>query len=171
MPITIRTATAADSELIRELGVRIFADTFGPANTPANMRAYLGSAFSLARVREEIEDPASVHLIAEADGMAVGYARLHAGDAPSAVADERSVELVRLYVERAHHGRGVAAALMRASLDHARDAGYDVMYLGVWQHNPRAVAFYSKWGFERFGEHTFMLGEDEQTDWLMRRGV
>ncbi len=171
MTITIRAAAAADSELIRELGVRIFTDTFGPANTPENMRAYLETAFSPERVRAEVTDPASTHLIAEADGTAVGYARLRAGDGPPEVAAARPVELVRLYVERAHQGSGVAAALMRACLDHARDAGHDVMYLGVWEHNPRAIAFYRKWGFERFGEHSFLLGDDEQTDWLMRRGV
>jgi len=169
--ITIRTATAADSELIRELGVRIFTDTFGRANTPENMRAYLDIAFSPERVRAEVADPASTHLIAEADGTAVGYARLRAGDGPPEGAAERPVELVRLYVERAHQGSGVAAALMQACLDHARDAGHDVMYLGVWEHNPRAVAFYRKWSFEKFGEHSFMLGDDAQTDWLRLRGV
>ena len=171
MTITIRTSTAVDSDPIRELGVRIFTDTFGSANTPANMRAYPETAFSPERIREEIADPASTHLIAEGDGTAVGYARLRAGGARPEAAAERPVELVRLYVDRTHQGSGVAAALMQACLDHALDTGHDVMYLGVWEHNPRAVAFYRKWGFEKFGEHSFMLGDDEQTDWLMRRAV
>lgn len=171
MAITIRTATLADSALIRELGVRIFTDTFGPANTPENMEAYLEVAFAAERVLEEVADPASLHLVAEADGEAAGYARLRAGAGSTEVGGERPIELVRLYVERARHGGGVAAALMKASIDHARHAGHDVMYLGVWEHNPRAIAFYRKWGFEKVGEHVFLLGEDEQADWLMRRPV
>jgi ribosomal protein S18 acetylase RimI-like enzyme len=63
----------------------------------------------------------------------------------------------------------VAAALMQACLDQARKAEHDVVYLGVWEHNPRAIAFYRKWGFEKVGEHVFLLGDDEQTDWLMLR--
>jgi ribosomal protein S18 acetylase RimI-like enzyme len=171
VPTSIRIATIADSDLIRDLGIRIFSETFGPLNTPENMRAYLDEAFSPERVRAEISDPGSTHFVAESDGAAAGYARLRAGDAPPGTSGEQPVELVRLYVDRAHHGSGVAAALTQACLSHARDGGHDVVYLGVWEHNPRAVAFYRKWGFEQFGEHAFMLGDDEQTDWLMRRDV
>ena len=171
MDFTIRTATVPDSDLIRELGIRVFTDTFGPDNTPENMRAYLETAYSPERVSDEIADLASVHLIADVDGTAVAYARLHAGDAPPEVRAERPVELVRLYVEHTHHGAGVAAALMQGCLDRARAAGNDFMYLGVWEHNPRAIAFYRKWGFEKVGGHPFMLGEDLQTDWLMSRRV
>jgi ribosomal protein S18 acetylase RimI-like enzyme len=169
--VKIHPATAEDAALIRELGLRIFTETFGPANRAENMRAYLATAYSPERVREEVADPASIHLIAEVEGTAAGYARLHAGEVAAPVAGERPVELVRLYVERAHHGSGVAVALMQACLDHARDGGHDVMYLGVWEHNARAIAFYRKWAFEKVGEHAFMLGDDEQTDWVMSRAV
>ena len=81
------------------------------------------------------------------------------------------LELKRLYVARAWHGQGVAQALMEAALDAARARGAATLWLGVWERNPRAAAFYRKYGFERVGEHTFMLGADAQTDWLLVRPV
>lgn len=171
MGIDIRTASTPDSALIRTLGVRIFTETFASANTAENMRAYLESSFSREKVAAEVADPASMHLIAEVDGVAAGYARLRSGAGPAEVGGQRPVELVRLYVDAVHHGGGVGAALMEASLGAAVVAGHDVMYLGVWENNPRAIAFYTKWGFERVGEQVFVLGDDEQTDWLMRRYV
>ena len=81
------------------------------------------------------------------------------------------LELKRLYVTRAFHGRRVAQALMEAALELARTRGAKTMWLGVWERNPRAVAFYAKYGFARVGEHTFMLGGDAQTDWLLARSV
>ena len=81
------------------------------------------------------------------------------------------MELKRLYVARAWHGQGVAQALMDAALDTARARGAQTLWLGVWERNPRAVAFYAKYGFVRVGEHTFVLGGDAQTDWLFARPV
>ena len=155
--------------MLAGLGARIFAATFGPANTPENMRAYLGSAFSVDQVRAELQDDASATLIAE-QGAPVGYARLRAGAVPEGV-PRGAIELVRMYVDHTHHGSGVAAALMEASVALARERGHRAMYLGVWEHNPRAQAFYRKWGFRQTGTHTFMLGDDVQTDWLLVRAL
>jgi ribosomal protein S18 acetylase RimI-like enzyme len=168
---TIRKASGEDARIIRDLGIRIFTATFGRQNTPANMRAYLRSAFSSQRVRDEIADPASTHFLAEINGEQAGYARLHVGVAPPVIPGERPIELVRLYVDPVHQGTGVASMLMDACLDHALANGHDVTYLGVWENNARAIAFYRKWRFEKVGEHPFLLGDDRQTDWLLARVV
>lgn len=165
--LSIRSATGEDAELIAGLGARIFVETFGSANSSEDMGGYVATAFGVDRVRDEIIDPLSLVFVAEIGGKPVGFARLHAGDPPAEVAGERPVELVRLYVEGAQHGTGVGARLMQHCIDVARGRGHDVMHLGVWEHNARAIAFYRKHGFAHVGEHTFMLGADAQTDWTM----
>jgi len=165
--VHIRRASSDDAELIGELGARIFVETFGATNSPEDMRDYVASSFGVDRGREEIVDPGSMVFVAETGGTARGFARLQAGDVPAEVRGKRPVELVRLYVEQAAHGTGVGARLMQHCIDVARAGGHDVMHLGVWEHNARAISFYRKYGFVRVGEHTFMLGSDAQTDWTM----
>jgi len=172
----IRRANASDAPALTRLAVRTFRDTFEAVNSPEDMAQYLATAFAPEQQAAEIADPASTVLLAEARSESgemelVGYAHLIAGPAPVAVHGPAPMELKRLYVARAWHGRGVAHALMDASLAAARARGAQTLWLGVWELNARAVAFYTKYGFTRVGEHTFMLGTDAQTDWLLARAL
>ena len=167
----IRMATAHDAEMLRDLGSRIFVDTFAEANTQENMESYLATAFSLPQVRREIDDASSKVLISEIKGGPIGYARLHAGPSPAEIVAQRPLELARLYIDHTQHGTGVAAMMMQRCVDVAREGDHDVLWLGVWEHNPRAQAFYRKWQFEKVGAQSFWLGDDEQTDWLMSRAI
>jgi GNAT superfamily N-acetyltransferase len=133
------------------------------------MRAYVERSFNQEQVARELADAASIFFVADMQGGPAGYARLHAGEAPGEVRGARPIELVRLYVDQRYHGSGVAAALMQACIDAATACGHDSMHLGVWEHNPRAQAFYGKWGFEKVGDQVFDLGDDVQTDWIMER--
>jgi ribosomal protein S18 acetylase RimI-like enzyme len=110
-------------------------------------------------------------LIAEVGGVAAGYAKLRSGESAEGIEGDKPVELVRLYVSREWLGRGVGEALMRACVDGARLAGHETIWLGVWERNGRAQAFYRKWGFRAVGEHVFRLGADPQRDILMERAV
>ena len=167
--VRIRDASAADATLLSELGASLFAQTFAAENRPEDMRDYLSGAFTPARMREELTDPGVRAWIAEtAGGDACGYAVLRLRAAHDAVAGE-SAEIARLYVDRAGHGRGIAAALMARCVDAARESGATVVWLGVWQRNARAIAFYRKQGFRPVAEQTFVLGSDPQTDWVMAR--
>jgi len=157
--------------LLAELGARTFAETFAADNRPEDMAAYLAAAFGLEQQVAELTDPHSTFLIAGVDGVAAGYAKLHPGRTPDSVTGARPIELVRLYVSRAWLGRGVGAALMRECLDEAKRAGYQTIWLGVWERNNRARAFYRKWNFRDVGKHIFQLGDDPQTDILMERPV
>ena len=165
---TIRPATTADAARLARFASRLFRQTFAAQNTPENMNAYVSSAFSEARQLSEITDAATVTLIAEANGAFVGYAQLRTSRPPSCVPDPQAIELVRLYVDRALHGGGLAQALMQAALDSASSRAAS-MWLGVWEHNPRAIAFYRKCGFDDVGSHEFRLGEDRQIDRIMWR--
>lgn len=148
----------------------MFDETFGPHNTPENMHAYLSSAFSETRQLAEIENPGAITLLVDSGTTLIGYAHLQVGEAPACVSDRDAIELVRFYVDPALHGRGVAHQLMRESLAAASARALSV-WLGVWDHNARAIAFYGKWGFLDVGSHDFMLGSDRQTDRIMWRPI
>jgi len=169
--ISIRHATPEDAALLAGIGRTMFHETFAAGNSPEDMAAYLDASFSPAKQAAELAEPGSLFLIAELDGEVAGYARLKEGPAPAEVAGSRPIELVRIYAGRAWQGRGVGAALMQACLDEAGRRGCDAIWLGVWEQNPRALAFYRKWGFIEVGTQTFKLGDDLQTDLLMRRSV
>jgi ribosomal protein S18 acetylase RimI-like enzyme len=176
MVITIRAALVGDAPLLSRLGAATFRDTFESENTPDDMAGYIADAFTPERQAAEITDPAGIVLLAEhhaASGAAelVGYAHLVAQGAPPTVQGPAPIELKRLYVARQWHGRRVAQALMDAAINAARARGAQTLWLGVWERNPRAVAFYVKYGFVRVGEHIFALGGDLQTDWLFARPV
>jgi ribosomal protein S18 acetylase RimI-like enzyme len=169
--LTIRRANPVDASLLVELGARTFSETFAADNNPEDMAAYLASSFNLAQQTAELDDPASTFFIAEVSGVAAGYAQLQAGSSAEGIEGAKPVELVRLYVSKEWLGRGVGEALMRACVDEARRAGHETIWLGVWERNGRAQAFYRKWNFRAVGEHVFQLGSDPQTDILMERAV
>jgi ribosomal protein S18 acetylase RimI-like enzyme len=176
MSFKIRRASIADAPVLSRLGATTFRETFEADNTPEDMSQYIGEAFTPARQTAEITDPVAIVLVAEtaaepAPPELIGYAHLVEGPAPEAVTGHRPMELKRIYVARAWHGRRVAHALMEAVLDAARRHGAQTLWLGVWERNPRAVAFYRKYGFTRVGQQTFLLGSDAQTDWLFVRSL
>ena len=169
--ILIRRGKANDAALLAELGARTFSETFAPDNSPADMAAYLVSAFSPAQQALELTDLSSSFLIAETNGVAVGYAMLRSGNVLDSVTGDNPIELVRLYVSQESLGSGVGAALMKACINEAKQRGYETLWLGVWEHNRRARAFYRQWNFHEVGTHIFQLGDDPQTDILMQRAV
>ena len=167
----IRYATAADNALLAELGARTFQDSFAADNTPENMAAYIGASFSPEKQAAELADPLSIFLIAEVEGAAVGYARLRESPSSAGITGLHPIEIVRFYARKEWIRRGVGATLMKACLDEAEKRSCDTIWLDVWEHNPRARAFYLKWGFVEVGTQMFQLGDDLQTDLLMQRPV
>lgn len=169
--LTIRRGTLGDAGLLSELGARTFTETFAADNSPEDLAAYLATSFNVAHQSAELEDTGSTFLIAEVDGRAAGYAMLREGEPENGVEGAKPIELVRLYVSRDWLGRGIGEQLMRACIDEARQAGHETLWLGVWERNARAQAFYRKWNFRTVGEHMFQLGSDLQRDILMERAL
>lgn len=165
----VRRATAADNVLLADLGAETFADSFAAANTPEDMREYLAVSFSPAKQACELEEPSSSFLILESEGATVGYVHLSLGPAPASVAARRPMEIVRFYSRKEWIGKGAGPTLMRECLNAAVSEGCDVVWLSVWERNPRAIAFYRKWGFEQVGSRQFQLGSDVQNDLVMAR--
>lgn len=167
-PILIRHATPSDAALLAELGARTFQDTYVSEVPPESMAVYVEEAFGVSALAPELADPASTFLIAESGGIAAGYARLRSSQVPPEVGDPEAIEMQRIYVLKDWQGHKVGAALMQACMDEATARGRHTMWLGVWERNQHAIAFYERWGFEQVGAHTFQMGDDEQTDLLMR---
>jgi ribosomal protein S18 acetylase RimI-like enzyme len=168
--VSIRMATAADAESLTEFARRSFYDAFAAMNSPENMEAYMSQNFTLQSISAQLGDPQALFLIAEIGATPVGYAKLYNGGVPDCVGGPAPVEIERFYVDQRFHGKGVAQTLMQACFDHARQSGHGTIYLGVWEHNHRAIAFYRKCGFDVVGSHVFQMGAEAQNDlWMERR--
>jgi diamine N-acetyltransferase len=171
--IQIRQAAATDAKLLTDLAYTTFWDAFAhhPKNAPDDLAYYMRQAFSIEQIAEELNDPKSLFLIAEIDAEPAGYAKLIFESTEPEIIAEWPVELSRLYSHQKFLGQGVGQQLMDACFSRATEAGRDVMWLGVWEFNPRAQRFYEKNGFRFVGKHTFLLGSDPQTDLLMQKEI
>ena len=169
--IQIRPATIDDAKALTDLAYTTFWDAFAhhPKNAPADLNHYMRQAFNFEQISAELEDERSIFLIAEIDGEPAGYAKIIVGAIEEGITATRPIELNRLYSHQQFLGKGIGQALMDACFERARTDGHDVMWLGVWEFNPRAQRFYEKNGFRVVGSHVFQLGEDPQTDLLMQK--
>ena len=168
----IRPAAPDDAEALAEFAERTFRVAFEADNRPDDMDAYCAVAFAPDMMRGHLSHPSVTTLVMVTEqGIIAAYAQLrpegpgHGADLPA------PIELWRFYVDKVHHGRGIAHQLMHAVLDAAQQRGAGTLWLGVWEHNTRAQAFYGKFGFVGVGSHRFVLGTDVQTDRLMARSI
>jgi ribosomal protein S18 acetylase RimI-like enzyme len=167
----IRQALPDDAALVASMGTRTFVDSFGGSNRPEDIDEYVAVHFSMDQVSVELRDPATTFLLLFEHGAAIGYAKLVAGETPSTIRGPAPVELARIYLERDAIGKGHGAKLLHACLDTAGRKGFETIWLGVWDHNDRAIRFYERMDFRRAGELTFILGRQRQTDFVMERPV
>lgn len=170
-PLSIRQATSDDAKILTDLAYTTFWDAFAhhPKNAPDDLNHYMRQAFNLEQITAELSDAKNIFLIAEIDGEPAGYSKIIIDNIEPGITADRPVELSRLYSHQKHLGQGVGQSLMEACCERARVEGRDVMWLGVWEYNPRAQRFYEKNGFRVVGSHVFLLGQDPQTDLLMQR--
>jgi ribosomal protein S18 acetylase RimI-like enzyme len=171
MDITIRGAVPSDAAGLAELAARTFRDTFAAENAAEDMALHLARAYGPQQQGRELADPQIITLLADANGESVGYAQLRRGPAPACVTGEAPIELWRFYIEREWHGHGIAQALMNQVEREARNAGARMLWLGVWERNERAKAFYRKCNFVDVGSHVFVVGSDAQTDRILVRSI
>ena len=167
MEFHVRRARPTDAAPLARLAESTFRATFADMNSPENMEAYCAEAYGETVQGREIADQAYDTFVAEHEGELVGYGQLHWHPPGSDLDAQRPAEIKRLYVDAAWHGKGVAQALMAEVFAAAEAREADKVWLGVWEHNPRAIAFYRKIGFVEIGEHVFQLGDDPQRDLVM----
>lgn len=169
--VAIRRACVADAAALAEIGARTFHETFAADNRPDDMAAYLATSFGVSQQTAELASADYVTLLACAGATPIAFAQVRRKEPPACVEGPAPVELHRFYVDRQWHGRGVAAPLMAASADAIRALGGRTAWLSVWEHNPRARAFYVKCGFRQTGTAEFWVGPDCQTDHILERTI
>jgi diamine N-acetyltransferase len=164
----IRALGPSDIPELQSLGRQTFVETFEAHNTAQDMEQYLAESFSHTRLESELGNPGSRFFFACQQGRPLGYLKVNSGEAQTERLDGRGLEIERIYVLKEFLGRKVGQALYAKAMDLARSEGFAYLWLGVWEENHRALAFYRKNGFVAFDKHLFILGSDEQTDILMR---
>ena len=169
--MNVRFATINDAELIANLSRQTFHETFASHNTQADMEMFMNEQFTKEALMKEVGEPGNIFLLAFDGDVPVGYVRMRENNNPPELNGAAAIEVARIYAVAAAIGKGVGKLLMQRCIDIARQNGKDIIWLGVWEQNQRAIEFYSKWGFEKFGTHVFLLGNDPQMDWLMKKIV
>ncbi|MCE3294754.1 MAG: protease synthase and sporulation negative regulatory protein 1 [Crocinitomicaceae bacterium] len=160
--------TLADIPELQQLGRRTFADAFAAVNTRENMASYLDEAYTAEKLSAEISNPGSYFWFLHQNDKPVAYLKLNTGQAQTEFREEHALEIERIYVLKELQGKQIGQRLLDFSLDIARQLGKTTVWLGVWENNTGAIRFYERNGFERFGSHVFHLGDDPQTDILMK---
>jgi ribosomal protein S18 acetylase RimI-like enzyme len=169
--VTIRPAIPSDAASLTVIAERTFRETFAADNPEENMDLHCAQNFRPEIQGREISDPQLITFLAEVAGDLVGFAQLRLAHSTSCVPGVRPAELHRIYVASKWHGRGVAHDLMRKAIGAAAQAGSDCIWLGVWERNLKAIAFYRKHGFRIVGDHPFMLGRDRQCDLILVKPI
>lgn len=164
----IRRVNIQDIEKLKEIGKRTFYETFSADNSEENMTQYLETGFSTEKLESELTDSNSEFYFAELDGKVVGYLKVNMGQSQTELKDKSAIEIERIYVLKEFHGKKVGQYLYDKAIELAKNYDVDYVWLGVWERNPRAIRFYEKNGFVPFDKHIFKLGDDEQTDIMMK---
>lgn len=165
----IRKVTLNDAFLLQQIARQTFSDTFSGVNSRENMEKYLAERLSLEALKAELANEHSEFYFAEEDQKIIGYLKINSGNAQTEPQNTGALEIERIYVQKEYHGKKAGQLLYQKAIDLAKEQQAAYVWLGVWEENHRAVAFYKKNGFVEFGKHVFKLGNDEQTDLMMKR--
>ena len=166
--MNIRKINIQDVEKLKEIGIQTFAETFSSENSEENMKEYLVNGFSTEKLTAELNDQNSEFYFAELDGKTIGYLKVNVGQSQTEIKDKNALEIERIYVLKEFHGKKVGQILYDKAIELAKEKNVEYVWLGVWEQNPRAIRFYEKNGFKAFDKHIFKLGNDEQTDIMMK---
>ncbi len=166
--IEIRKVTLKDIDQLQKIGRLTFQETFSASNSEENMKNYLEEEFSEEKLTAELKDENSEFYFATLDNEVIGYLKLNFGESQTELRDNKALEIERIYVSKEFQGKSIGQMLYDKAIQIAKQKDSDYVWLGVWEENPRAIRFYKKNGFVAFDKHIFKLGEDEQTDIMMR---
>ena len=169
--ITINRVGYESVSILQQLGRKTFYETFAENNKEENIQGYLDKSFSTEKIENEISNPESYFFIAYDKNVPVGYLKLNTGKAQTELQDDTALEIERIYVLQEYHGKKVGQILLEKAIEYAYKLDKKYVWLGVWDKNTRAVRFYEKNGFEAFDTHIFMMGEEKQTDIMMKKSL
>lgn len=166
--IEIIKITISDITELQRIGRQTFKETFADSNSEENMKSYLEEDFSLEKLAKEVNNENSEFYFAKIDNEIIGYLKVNFGESQTELKDSKALEIERIYVSKEFHGKSVGQLLYDKAIEIAKQKNSDYVWLGVWEENPRAISFYKKNGFVEFDKHIFKLGDDEQTDIMMK---
>lgn len=167
--VNIRSCTLEDSLALQKISYDTFNETFKAQNSPENMEAYLNKAYKLEQLEDELANPSSQFFFVYHNNELAGYLKININDAQSEEMGDEALELERIYIKRNFQKHGLGKILLSKALDIANSYDKKSIWLGVWEKNENAIAFYKKFGFVHTGAHSFYMGDDEQTDLIMTR--
>ena len=165
----IRKVTLNDLDQLKKIGRQTFYETFAESNSEANMKSYLEQEFSEEKLTAQLNNINAEFYFAIFEEKVVGYVKLNVGAAQTELQDNNALEIERIYVSKAFHGKGIGQVLYDKAIQRAEQQGMKYIWLGVWGENFRAINFYKKNGFVEFDKHIFRFGDEEQTDIMMKR--
>ena len=170
--IQVVEVSLRDLPLLQEISKRTFYDAFAAVNTAENMSFHLSHFFTDEKLKNEILDPSSKFFFAlDSSGVPVGYLKINVGNAQTVLPNNGGFEIERIYIDQPFKGGGIGKLFIGKSIELAVAADATFIWLGVWEHNTAAIHFYERNGFQKYSQHIFKLGDDDQTDLLMRRAL
>ncbi len=169
--IEIRPIQFSELEVLQKIAIETYWDTFQHSTTLENNQRFVEEAYSLEQFARELEEPNAYYYLAWEGAEAVGYMRLRKSNEVENYLGSNSIELQRIYVHPKYQGKKIGVKLIELALDFATKHKFEWIWLGVWELNLRAHAFYTKLGFERFSQHVFQVGDDPQIDWLLKKKI
>lgn len=168
LEIKIEQINHSHIEALQQIGRQTFSETFAESNSAENMSKYLEEAYSFEKLNEEINNPNSFFYFAMLDEKVIGYLKLNMGVSQTELQDKNAIEIERIYVLKDFHGKKVGQLLFDKAIKIAKEQQVAYVWLGVWEENKRALQFYTKNGFVEFDQHIFVLGNEAQTDIMMK---
>ena len=168
MDLALRRCTIDDMDIVRELSIRTFYDTYAELNTPENIRICIEESFNVGTMTRVLENPNVDVILLFVDDEPAGYIRINEAPSQTDINDPASLEIERIYILREHQRKGLGKFLLDHAVSIATERGKEYVWLGVWERNVSAICFYEKCGMYKAGTHDFLLGEDVQKDHIMR---
>jgi ribosomal protein S18 acetylase RimI-like enzyme len=166
--ITIVQINNSNIAALQQIGRQTFAETFAESNTAENMAKYLEEAYAYEKLSAEVNDANSVFYFAMMEDKEIGYLKLNFGASQTELKDNDALEIERIYVLKEFHGKKIGQLLFDKAIEVAKAKQVAYVWLGVWENNKRALQFYTKNGFVEFDQHIFVLGDEAQTDIMMK---
>ena len=171
MSVFLRKCMMEDLDVLRDLSIRTYYETFAHLNDPEDMQAYLDEAFETGKLSNELNNPDSMFFFLYFNGTLAGYLKLNEAPSQTDINDTDSLEIERIYVAGEFQGEGLGRYLMEKAIAITTERKKKYAWLGVWEKNEKAIRFYEKNGFYKIGTHTFVMGEDAQNDYVMKKDL
>lgn len=169
MTLHIQPCSFENLGLLQDISIETYNETFQHHNTPENMKAYLEKAFNTKQLEKELTNTSSQFFFIYSDEEIAGYLKLNTNDAQTEIMGNNSLEIERIYIRKRYHKQGLGKYLLQKAIEIAKQRNNEKIWLGVWEENENAIAFYSKMGFVETGSHSFFMGDDEQKDIIMTK--